>query len=102
MERDSWIKEFVISLSSKVSMVVHCYIKYYKGSKYHLQLIKTIEDGKILCLVFGRDLILYDSKTKQTVAVDDKLQDGTKEKLWIYEIEPFNFGSLRKILGVND
>lgn len=100
MEQDySWIKEFVILLP--LLRVAHYSRKYMITQFNHLQLIKTFEDGKILCIVFQMNLILYDPKTMKIETFEHKLHNGTEEKLWIYQIRSFNFCSLQRILGLN-
>ncbi|CAK9322583.1 unnamed protein product [Citrullus colocynthis] len=100
MEQDcSWTKEFVVPLLFHPRAY---YSRDYMISKfYHLQFIKAFEDGKFLFAVFQMELILYDPKTKKTEALDHKLYHGIEEKLWIYEIDSFNFGSIPNILGLN-
>lgn len=87
MEEDySWIKVFVVPELPDPSL-----------KSYHLQIIKTCEDGKILCLLRGLHLLLCDPNTGTTQLLTDTEFDISKH-LRLYSIDYFNFNSISKIL----
>lgn len=64
---------------------------------HHLQLIKTYEDGNILCLQAGLDLFLYHPETGRTQTLTPQ-DDQNKRHFLVYQIDSFHFDSLYNIL----
>ncbi|XP_022143297.1 F-box/kelch-repeat protein At3g06240-like [Momordica charantia] len=88
MEEDfSWTKAFDVLLPK-------IYVHHRRLYDSQLQLIRACDDGKILCLISGLDLILYNSKTQRMESLTYQHLNIKK----VHRIDSFNFDSLHKIL----
>lgn len=86
-----WIKEFFVD-GLPNDWVLRC-----RGKE--LQLIKTCEDGEILCLVNAFCLFKFNPKTKRMQKL--KQNEGNQKSFWV-QIDSLNFNSLGNILGRDD
>ncbi|KAL0542893.1 hypothetical protein IC582_017974 [Cucumis melo] len=93
----SWIKAFVISSPRNLCHPDH---PHQPWGVSQLDPIKACEDGKILCLLAGLHLILYDPKTKSAEILTDQSVKVEKH-LHVHHIDSFNFNSLPNILAGN-
>ncbi|XP_038883771.1 putative F-box protein At1g60370 [Benincasa hispida] len=93
-ENLSWIKAFVLSRPENLRHPEHD----QPWGVSQLQPIKVCEDGKILCLLAGFLLILYDPKTKRVKILTNQDVE-TERHLHVHQIDSSNFNSLPNILA---
>lgn len=89
---ESWTREFVIDDMPK-DWMSPC------RSTVNFKLIRTYEDGSILCLLNDETLLIYDPKFGSVKPLDE-LQ--FMKFSCVCPIESINFGSLQKILAGDD
>lgn len=99
MEQDSysWIKMYVVPTPQDLVCLQGYDFTTLLYRSHHLQLIKTYEDGNILCLQAGLDLFLYHPETGRTQTLTPQ-DDQNKRHFLVYQIDSFHFDSLYNIL----